>query len=65
MALQRWREIGSSTHIAGEEAWVFMPIQGITGREYLQRNLKRRRQTRPCSTAKRVAATRELTPSLR
>ena len=65
MTLQRWREIGSSTHIAGEKVWVFVPIRGTTGRGYLEGNLERQSQTRPCSTAKRVAAAREPTPSLR
>jgi hypothetical protein len=65
MALRRWREIGSSTHIAGEKAWAFVPIRVTTEREYLEGNLERQSQTRPCSTAKRVAAAREPTPSLR
>ena len=47
MTLQRWREISSSTHIAGEKAWVFMPIRGTTERGYLEGNLERRSQTRP------------------
>ena len=65
MTLRHWREIGSSTHIVGERVWVFVPIRVTTGRGYLEGNLERRSQTRPCSTAKRVAAAREPTPSLR
>ena len=65
MTLQRWREIGSSTHIAGEKVWVFIPIRVTAGRGYLEGNLESQSQTRPCSTAKRVAAAREPTPSLR
>ncbi len=65
MAPRRRRGIGSSAHIAGEEAWAFMPIRGTTERGYLEGNLESQSQARPCSMAKRVAAAREPTPSLR
>ena len=65
MTPQRRREIGSSAHIAGEKAWAFIPTRRTTERGYLEGNLERQSQTRPCSTAKRVAAAREPTPSLR
>jgi hypothetical protein len=46
----------------GEEQWAFMPNRKPQRVEtYLQ---QRASQTRPCSTAKRVAAARELTPIL-
>src|SRR5215212_63808 len=49
-------------HSGGEEKWAFMPTRKPQRDEtYLQ---QRGSQTRPCSTAKRVAAARELAPIL-
>jgi hypothetical protein len=64
MARYRRRRIGQTAHLgahsAAEGEWAYMPTRGATERGYLQR----KSQTRSCSKAKRVAAVRELTPSL-
>src|SRR5215212_2431907 len=47
-------------HKCGLEEWAYMTTKGTRERDHLERES----QTRPYSTAKRVAAVRELTPSL-
>jgi hypothetical protein len=53
-------------HIAGERNWAYMPTRGTLQRAGMPtiRELEEESQARPCSKAKRVAAVRELTPSL-